>query len=60
MRALGAEPPQYLHHALVRGEGGKLSKRDGADSIEALREEGYPPEAIVNLLGLVAAPARET
>jgi len=39
----------------VRGEGGKLSKRDGADSIAALREEGYPPEAIVNLLGLVAS-----
>ena len=55
VRALGAEPPQYLHHALVRGEGGKLSKRDGADSIAALREEGYPPEAIVNLLGLVAS-----
>src|SRR6476659_5480627 len=47
--------PQYLHHALVRGEGGKLSKRDGADSIAALREEGYLPEAIVNLLGLVAS-----
>src|SRR6476646_9354282 len=55
VRSLGAEPPQYLHHALVRGEGGKLSKRDGADSIAALREEGYPPEAIVNLLGLVAS-----
>ena len=55
VRSLGAEPPRYLHHALVRGEGGKLSKRDGADSIAALREEGYPPEAIVNLLGLVAS-----
>ena len=40
VRSLGAEPPQYLHHALVRGEGGKLSKRDGADSIAALREDG--------------------
>ena len=55
VRSLGGEPPQYLHHALVRGEDGKLSKRDGADSIAALREEGYPPEAIVNLLGLVAS-----
>jgi glutamyl-tRNA synthetase len=54
VRALGGEPPQFLHHALVRGEQGKLSKREGADSIAALRAEGYPPEAIVNLLGLVA------
>jgi glutamyl/glutaminyl-tRNA synthetase len=54
-RALGAEPPEYLHHALVReGDGGKLSKRAGASSIASLRAEGYPPEAIVNLLGLVA------
>ena len=30
VRALGEEPPVYLHHALVRGEGGgKLSKREG-------------------------------
>jgi glutamyl-tRNA synthetase len=54
IRSLGAEPPQFLHHALVRGEQGKLSKREGSDSIAALRAEGYPPEAIVNLLGLVA------
>jgi glutamyl/glutaminyl-tRNA synthetase len=54
IRSLGAEPPQFLHHALVRGEHGKLSKREGSDSIAALRAEGYPPEAIVNLLGLVA------
>jgi glutamyl/glutaminyl-tRNA synthetase len=54
IRSLGAEPPAYHHHALVRGDTGKLSKRSGAASIAALREEGYPPEAVVNLLGLVA------
>jgi glutamyl-tRNA synthetase len=56
VRALGKEPPVYLHHALVKAEGGgKLSKREGgSDTIAALREEGYPPEAVVNLLGLVA------
>ena len=52
---MGAEPPVYLHHALVRGDDGKLSKREGAASVAALREQGYPPEAIVNLLGLVAS-----
>jgi glutamyl-tRNA synthetase len=55
IRAVGAEPPTYLHHALVRGDEGKLSKRSGAASIAALREEGYPPEAVANLLGLVAS-----
>src|SRR4051794_15016164 len=55
IRALGGEPPEFLHHALVReGDGGKLSKRAGASSIASLRAEGYPPEAVVNLLGLVA------
>ncbi|HET6850650.1 MAG TPA: glutamate--tRNA ligase family protein [Gaiellales bacterium] len=55
IRALGAEPPEFLHHALVReGDGGKLSKRAGASSLASLRAEGYPPEAVVNLLALVA------
>ncbi len=55
MRALGAEPPEFMHHALVReADGGKMSKRAGAASIASLRAEGYPPEAVVNLLALVA------
>ena len=54
IRSLGAEPPAFLHHALVRGEEGKLSKREGAATIAGLREAGYPPEAVVNLLALVA------
>ena len=32
-RALGAEPPEFIHHAVVLGESGKLSKREGASSI---------------------------
>ncbi|MDX6495453.1 MAG: glutamyl-tRNA synthetase [Gaiellales bacterium] len=55
IRSLGAEPPVYLHHALVRGDQGKLSKREGAGSIADLRRDGYPPEAVLNLLGLVAS-----
>ena len=45
----------YLHHALVRGEGGKLSKREGAARSRRCARTGYPPEAVVNLLGLVAS-----
>ncbi len=53
-RALGAEPPEFIHHAVVLGDHGKLSKREAASSIGELRAEGYPPEAVVNQLGLVA------
>ena len=53
-RALGVEPPEFIHHAVVLGEHGKLSKREGASSIGELRSDGYPPAAVVNQLGLVA------
>ena len=46
-RALGAEPPEYLHHGLILGpDGAKLSKRHGAASIAELRELGIPAEAV--------------
>ena len=46
-RALGAEPPEYLHHGLLVGEDGrKLSKRELAASVAGLRELGIPPEAV--------------
>ena len=46
-RALGAEPPEYLHHGLLVGEDGrKLSKRARAASVRGLRELGIPPEAV--------------
>ena len=46
-RALGAEPPEYIHHGLLVGpDGQKLSKRHGASSVGELRDEGIPPEAL--------------
>ena len=46
-RALGAEPPEYLHHGLLVGEDGrKLSKREQASSLAGLRALGIPPEAV--------------
>jgi hypothetical protein len=46
-RALGAEPPEYLHHGLILGpDGTKLSKRHGASSLADLRAEGLPAEAV--------------
>ncbi len=44
IRALGGEPPEYVHHGLLLGEdGGKLSKRHGASSLADLRDAGIPP-----------------
>ena len=54
-RALGAEPPVFIHHAVVLGGSGKLSKREGDASVADLRTAGYLPAAVVNMLGLVAS-----
>jgi len=54
LRALGAKPPRYAHLPLLHGpDGKKLSKRHGAVSVEALREEGYLPAAVRNYLALL-------
>jgi glutamyl-tRNA synthetase len=46
-RALGAEPPEYVHHGLLVGDdGSKMSKRGQAASLQGLRELGLPPEAV--------------
>jgi len=52
-RALGWEPPRWLHVPLVIGEdGARLAKRHGAIAIGAYRDAGWSPEA---LLGMLAA-----
>ncbi|MCB2066499.1 MAG: glutamate--tRNA ligase [Erythrobacter sp.] len=48
--ALHAAPPRFAHEALLVGREGKLSKRLGSLSGEALRERGIEPEALVALL----------
>ena len=46
-RALGVEPPEFVHHGLLVGaDGRKLSKRHGAAPLAELREQGVPPEAV--------------
>ena len=42
--------PRFGHTALLVGKEGKLSKRLGSLSCEALREQGIEPEAILSLL----------
>ena len=47
IKALGADPPEYIHHGLLLGEDGtKLSKRHGASTLADLRDAGIPPEAV--------------
>ena len=51
LKALGLKPPQYGHMPLILGFDGKpLSKRNGSQSIQQLRQEGYLPLAIINYL----------
>lgn len=53
-RALGWRPPQFAHLPIILGpDRSKLSKRHGATSVIAYKEEGYLPEAIVNFLALL-------
>ncbi len=50
-RALSGDAPQFAHHSLLIGADGQgLSKRLGALSIEAMREDGIEPAAITSLL----------
>ncbi len=49
--ALGANPPKYAHVPMILGpDGSRLSKRHGALSILAYRDEGYLPQALRNYL----------
>lgn len=50
-QALGAEPPEFAHVPMILGEdGARLSKRHGAVSVLAWREQGYLPDALINYL----------
>ncbi len=52
--ALDYQPPLFAHLPMILGpDRSKLSKRHGAVSILDYREQGYPPEAIINFLALL-------
>lgn len=58
IRALGAEPPEYVHAPLLVMPGGsKVSKREGIEefTLEALRRNGFPASAVCNALALSLA-----
>ncbi len=54
LEALGAKVPEYAHAPLIHGtDGKKLSKREGAASVQGLRDDGYLADAVVNYLALL-------
>ncbi len=56
-RALGAEPPEYLHHGLLLGaDGRKLSKRHGAVALADLCKRGIPAAAVRRYLQELGLP----
>ncbi len=51
LNALGHAPPRYAHVPMILGDdGARLSKRHGAVSVIAYRDQGYLPEALLNYL----------
>lgn len=51
--ALGAKPPSFAHEALLVAAEGKLSKRLGSYGAEHLREEGFEPMALLDVLARI-------
>jgi len=59
-RALGFDPPEYVHHGLLLGEDGKkLSKREGAPTLAHYRDAGVPAEALRAYLEELGEPAHD-
>ena len=58
--ALGATPPEFVHHGLILGEDGKkLSKRAEGSTVAALRDAGVPAEAVRAYLEELDTPAHD-
>ncbi|MFL6861762.1 MAG: glutamate--tRNA ligase [Allosphingosinicella sp.] len=51
--ALGAPPPAFAHEALLVGSEGKLSKRLGSLGVDALKEAGIEPIALLAKLARI-------
>jgi glutamyl-tRNA synthetase len=58
--ALGARPPEFVHHGLILGEDGKkLSKRAEGATVALLREAGIPAEAVRAYLEELDTPSHD-
>ena len=58
--ALGAPPPEFVHHGLVLGpDGKKLSKRAAGPTVASLRDAGIPGEAVRAYLEELGLPRHD-
>ena len=58
--ALGATPPEFVHHGLILGDDGrKLSKRAEGATVASLREAGIPAEAVRAYLEELGVPKHD-
>src|SRR5438046_1092865 len=58
--ALGAAPPEFVHHGLILGEDGKkLSKRADGATVASLREAGIPAQAARRYLEELGLPKHD-
>jgi glutamyl-tRNA synthetase len=58
--ALGAKPPEFVHHGLILGEDGKkLAKRAPGATVASLREAGIPGEAVRRYLEELGVPQHD-
>jgi glutamyl/glutaminyl-tRNA synthetase len=58
--ALGATPPEFVHHGLILGEDGKkLAKRAPGATVASLREAGIPGPAVRRYLEELGLPQHD-
>jgi glutamyl-tRNA synthetase len=58
--ALGATPPEFVHHGLILGaDGKKLAKRAEGATVASLREAGIPAEAVRGYLEELGVPKHD-
>jgi glutamyl/glutaminyl-tRNA synthetase len=58
--ALGATPPEFVHHGLILGaDGRKLSKRAAGATVASLRDDGLPAEAVRAYLEELGLPRHD-
>jgi len=58
--ALGAKPPEFVHHGLILGEDGKkLAKRAEGATVASLREAGIPSDAVRRYLEELGLPKHD-
>src|SRR5438477_11798373 len=58
--ALGAQPPEFVHHGLILGpDGKKLAKRAEGATVASLRDDGIPAEAARAYLDELGVPRHD-